>query len=239
MAAESVMAPAPRLAGGLVVSVALHGGLVAAFFLLRPPPSPPSPPVYRVQLVAAPSGERAIGAVGPAPRIPPVQETPPAFTKTVAPRAAVPVPKPRAKPAPRAATANAAPKPPAKRTEPAPVAASEGTGGKGADVANIDTNGLEFPYPWYTTNVVSLILRQFHPGNGRWVAEVRFVIQRDGTVDPSSIKPVTLSGNYTFDTQALGAVEAASRNKAFGPLPPGFREDILPVTFRFSPALSR
>jgi TonB family protein len=68
---------------------------------------------------------------------------------------------------------------------------------------------------------------------------VRFTIKRDGSVDPASIHLVTPSGNYTFDQRALGAVEAAANAKVFGPLPGGFREDILPVTFWFSPSVLR
>jgi hypothetical protein len=50
---------------------------------------------------------------------------------------------------------------------------------------------------------------------------------------------VTRSGNYSFDQRAYGAVEAAANAKAFGALPPGFREDILPVRFRFTPSIMR
>ena len=43
---------------------------------------------------------------------------------------------------------------------------------------------------------------------------------------------------HPVDTVSLlGAVEAAANAKSFGPLPSGFSEDILPVTFRFSPQL--
>ncbi|HTE44853.1 MAG TPA: hypothetical protein VK636_06385, partial [Gemmatimonadaceae bacterium] len=59
------------------------------------------------------------------------------------------------------------------------------------------------------------------------------------SVDPESIRMVTPSRDYAFNQQALGAVEAVANAKLFGPLPPGFQEDILPVTFRFSPNLSR
>jgi periplasmic protein TonB len=238
------VATAPRLSGGVIASVIFHCGLIAAFFLLRPAAPPPSPPIYRVRLIAAPPGERQIGVVRPAkpaPETPPAPLPPPEITKTVTPRPKAPAIKPKAAPTPKAATANAPPKAePKKKPETSePTAAGGPTGGKGADVANIDTNGLEFPYPWYTTNVVSRILQAFHPGRGQFTMEVRFVIQRDGTVDPASIKPVTRSGNYPFDIAALGAVEVASRNKGFGPLPPGFHEDILPVTFRFSPSLGK
>lgn len=228
-------AAAPKLTGGAIVSIVLHAGFVAAFFLLRPAAPPPSPPMYRVHLVAAAPGPAAIGVVQPTPPAPAPVTAPPVATKSSVPRPQVPTTKPKA-PAPQAVATKAAAPNEAVKKQPtaAPTAASE-TGGKGADVSNFDTNGLEFPYPAYTANVVSMILQRFGRSNMRFIAEVRFVIQRDGTVDPSSIKFVTRSGNYPFDMQAYGAIEAASKDKGFGALPPGFREDILPVTFRFSP----
>ncbi|MND07228.1 hypothetical protein D3C83_290840 [compost metagenome] len=48
---------------------------------------------------------------------------------------------------------------------------------------------------------------------------------------------VTSSGNYAFDLEAQGAIEAAQAN--FGPLPSGFTDDILPVSFSFNPARIR
>jgi hypothetical protein len=112
-------------------------------------------------------------------------------------------------------------------------------GGKGTDVATVETPGIDFDYPFYTTNIVRRLIQYFGNFNGSLKAEVRFVIRRDGSVDPASIRLVTPSGNYTFDQRALGAVEAAANAKAFGPLPGGFREDILPVTFWFSPQVIR
>jgi protein TonB len=231
---------APRLSGGIIASVLLHGGLVAAFIALRPPPAPPSPPLYRVQLFAAPAGPRAVGVVQepqPAPATP--APTPPA-TKAAPPVQKTVPSKARPKPA-KAAT----PTPPVKATEqpkqntPAPTAGGGPVGGKGADVAAVETPGIEFPYPGYTNNIVRQLILQFGQSSARLTAEVRFVIRRDGSVDPESIRRVTSSGDYSFDQRAIAAVEAAANAKAFGPLPPGFREDILPVTFRFSPSLIR
>lgn len=235
-------ATAPRLSGGIVASVLLHAALVAAFFALRPPPPPPSPPLYRVQLLAAPPGERAIGVVQE-PQPAPVTKTPvpPATKAAPPPPKAVPT-KNRPKPASAKA---ATPTPPVKAAEPAkpdapaPTAGGGPTGGKGADVATVDTPGIEFPYPGYTNNIVRQLILQFGQSSARFTAEVRFVIRRDGSVDPESIRLVTPSPNYSFNQRALGAVEAAANAKAFGPLPAGFREDILPVTFRFSPSLIR
>jgi periplasmic protein TonB len=235
-------ASAPRLSGGIVASVLLHGGLVAAFIALRPPPAPPSPPVYRVQLFAAPPGPRAVGVVQepqPAPVTP--APTPPA-TKAIPPvQKTVPS---KTRPKPSVAKA-ATPTPPAKAAEPpkpatpAPTAGGGPTGGKGADVAAVETPGIDFPYPGYTNNIVRQLILQFGQSSARLTVEVRFVIRRDGSVDPESIRRVTSSGDYSFDNRALAAVEAAANAKAFGPLPAGFREDILPVTFRFSPSLIR
>lgn len=229
----------PRLGAGVVASVLLHGGLVAAFFVLRPGAPPPGPPIYRVRLIAAPAGERAIGVVQPRPE-PVVEKTTPVTPpKPVPKKAPVPVKTP-AKPTkqtPTAATPTV--KTPPKTVEPAPVAGGGPTGGRGADIANVVTPGIEFPYPAYSDNIVRQLIKFFGQSTARFTAEVSFVIRRDGTVDPETIRFVTRSGNYSFDQKAYGAVEAAANANAFGPLPPGFREDILPVRFRFTPSIMR
>ena len=229
----------PRLGAGFAASVLLHGGLVAAFFVLRPGAPPPGPPIYRVRLIAAPAGERAIGVVQPKPE--PVVEkpapvTPPKPTPKKAPPTVKTPPKP-AKQTPTAATPT--PTPPTKKAEPAPTAGGGPTGGRGADIANVVTTGVEFPYPAYSDNIVRQLIKFFGQTNARFTAEVSFVIRRDGTVDPETIRFVTRSGNYSFDQRAYGAVEAAANANAFGALPPGFREDILPVRFRFTPSIMR
>lgn len=234
-------AGAPRLAGGIAVSVLLHAGLAAALiFLGAPRREPATPPLYRVQLLAAPAGARAVGVVQPpaATPAPPVTTPPPkpAPTTKLAPKA-----KAKSTTPPKTAT----PTPPQKTAEPPktetppPAAGGGTTGGKGADVANLDTPGIEFPYPAYIQNISRQILLRFQAQQTRLtlIADVRFMIKRDGSVDPNSISLMKSSGNYSFDQKALGAVEAAANSNQFGPLPPGFREDILPVIFRFTPAL--
>ena len=64
-------------------------------------------------------------------------------------------------------------------------------------------------------------------------AEVAFLIRRDGTV--FGFKFVSRSGDYAFDLEAQGAIEKAAT--AFGPLPDGFHDDVLPVVFSFDPRL--
>ena len=112
-------------------------------------------------------------------------------------------------------------------------------GGRGTDVANVSIRGLEFPYPGYLANIVRQVAVRFEPANRNAAlqADVAFLIHRDGSV--SNIRIVKRSGNYAFDLESQGAVEAAGMAKAFGPLPEAFREDVLPVTFSFDPRVIR
>jgi len=241
----------PSLRTSLVWSAALHLAVVGAIVCSRTPAHAPVPPTYRVNLVAAPPGPRQIGVVQPTPPEPVAAPTPP--TPAPAPTARE-TPEParmkapaKAKPVrvPKVATPNAgatAAKP-AKATkaapapaEPTPRAGGGPTGGRGADVANVRTEGIEFPYPVYLQNVVRQIALQFRPDRaGALRAEVSFLIRRDGSI--SGLRLVTRSGNFSFDQDAMGAVEAAARN--FGPLPQGFTDDVLPVIFSFDPQLIR
>ena len=156
-----------------------------------------------------------------------------------APAKAKPVRAPKVA-TPNAGAASAKPVKPtkAKQANAAPVPRAGGgpTGGRGADVANVRTEGIDFPYPVYLQNVVRQIALQFKPANGGALrAEVAFLIRRDGSI--SGLKLVTRSGNFSFDQDAMGAVEAAARS--FGPLPQGFTDDVLPVIFSFDPQLIR
>ena len=262
----------PKLFSGAIVSLMLHGGLIAAALTLRAAPTPQAP-VYRVRLIGGPAGPRSVGVVRPQPAEPQPEAPPPAAkptppaAKTPPPSAAatpptetkktVPAPTAKDRPTPEKVTPTGPPKskpqPQAtaqptttsktaaqpKSTTPQPTAGGGPEGGKGADVATIDTPGIEFPYPYYTDNIARRIIQAFGNSNARYMAEIRFIIQRDGTVDPESIQWVTRSGNFSFDVKAKGAIESVANAKLFGPLPAGFREDILPVTFRFSPQLWR
>lgn len=227
-----------RLTGPLGVSVLLHVGVIAAVvWTFRAGPPVVLPPIYKVNIVAAPPGERAIGVVSSEPTPPtPATEAPPQMREVKTPDAAVPLTKTPATKAPVKATpvptkAKAAPKAPMKRAGGGPV------GDKGTDVATIKTDGLDFPYQGYLNNIVRQIALNFKPQNPNSPlrAEVRFLIHRDGTV--SGFTFITRSGVYSFDLQAQGAVEKAS--KAFGPLPEGFRDDVLPVVFSFDPKVWR
>jgi protein TonB len=222
----------------LTGSVLLHLLFAALFLLFRPGAPPPPSPVYRVDLVAAPAGERAAGVVKPVPA-PARSKAPPVRPKT-APHE---MPVPDTKLPKRATTPDATPTLPNETkpdTKTAPVAGGGEAGGRGTDVVTVNTGGIDFPYPGYLENIVRQIALRFRPASrGALRAEVFFMINRDGSVPLSSIRLVTRSGVYSFDADAQGAVEAAANARSFGALPAGFTEGALPVTFRFDPRLLR
>ena len=152
----------------IAASAAAHAMVIAAFLLVRGAPSIPAPPMYRVSLIAAPPGPRQTGIVQP-------PETPAPAPTTVAPAPAAPAratPDPsrmpplasrtrrpvRAKPVKTATPVAGAPRAPTNVPS-APVAGGGPQGGRGADVANVRVDGIEFPYPGYLQNVVRQIGR--------------------------------------------------------------------------------
>ena len=236
-----VEAREPRMGIGVVLSVLLHGALVAAFLLSRPGPPPPSPPVFRVQLLAAPVAAPAPspGVAQPIPAAPPKPVAPPVVKK--APESKPLPTKKKAAPTPVPAPSSTTPPTTTEKSTPAPPASST-TGGRGSDAATLVTPGIEFPYPYYVNNIANVLIKHFnaiHSGRGAFRGMVRFTIRRDGSVSMESVGFVTRSGNFAFDQDMMAAVEAAANANAFGPLPAGFREDILPVQFRFEPAIIR
>lgn len=227
-----------RVGTPLGVSCALHGMLVAAIFLVRPSAPEALPPIYKVNLIAAPAGLRAAGVVRRQPSSSEVSAAVPPRALT-SPRD-MPMPeKPqerRVPPAP-ATPAPVIPTAPARAAD-APTAGGGPTGGRGTDVATVRTEGIEFPYPGYLENIVRQIALRFEPArSSAFRAEVVFLIRRDGSV--SSVRFLKRSGNYAFDLEAQGAVEAAGGARAFGPLPDGFHDDVLPVIFSFDPRVLR
>ncbi|HEV7594523.1 MAG TPA: TonB C-terminal domain-containing protein [Gemmatimonadaceae bacterium] len=227
------------------LSAILHAAVATLLFNTLKERKPVAlPPMYRVNIVAAPPGERAIGEVKsgqtkaatpvtqpsaaqstlkemPLPKAKPAQKTPARATPSA--------PKPAAKAG--AADAKAVPQP---RTE-APKAGGGPVGGKGTDVATVRTDGIEFAFPGYLNNIVRQIALNFKPRNTNagLKAEIRFLIHRDGSV--SDLTFIRRSGNFSFDLEAQGAVEAASSARRFGSLPDGFADDVLPVVFSFDP----
>jgi protein TonB len=100
----------------------------------------------------------------------------------------------------------------------------------------VRTDGIDFPYPGYLNNIVRQIALNFNaPQASSLRAEVAFTIRRDGSV--ADVRMVRGSGDYEFDLEARGAVEAAAAR--FGALPDGFSDDALPVVFSFDPQFIR
>jgi protein TonB len=226
-----------HLRGPLGISLALHLSIVALALIASRQRAPEVlPPIYKVDIVAAPPGERAIGEVKP-------EETPevtPPAAAPVAPPTAKEKAVPLAKPLPKKAAARSTPVPPAAKPVPktaAPRAGGGPEGGSGTDVATVHTEGIEFPFPGYLNNIVRQIALNFKPSdtNSGLKADVMFLIYRNGSV--KIVRFVTRSGSYSFDLEAQGAIESAAPN--FGPLPDGFRDDVLPVVFSFDPRFLR
>ena len=228
-----------RLGGPLGLSVVLHASLIAAAFVMKPAPPRALPPVYKVNLVAAPPGPRAIGEVSPTPPAPtPTPAAPPKRAETT-PRD-MPAPT-KPKPTPRKPAAPATPTPEAKSTprDVPPTKAGGGpTGGAGTDVANVSINGVDFADQAYINNIVRQIALRFKPRNpGALRADVFFIIRRDGSV--GEFRFLNSSRVYAFDLEAQGAVESAGSAKAFGRLPESYVNDFLPVIFKFDPSVIR
>jgi len=201
----------------------------AAVFGAPGRPPRPSPPVYRVELVAAPRPEpqarRAPETVQrPAERTVPTRQ--PTRRTTVAKTPPPPEPTP-------------AEREPAPRTTPKEEPLPDEKPSTGADPATVKVEGQAFPYPEYLRNIVAQVYRRWQrPGsNVALRAEVLFLIHRDGSI--SNLQFVTRSGSFSFDLEAQGAVEAAASARAFGPLPDGYPNDVLPVSFFFDPQRSR
>jgi protein TonB len=111
-------------------------------------------------------------------------------------------------------------------------------GGAGTDVANVKSEGVEFPFPSYLNNIVRQVAVRFNPRNpGALRAQVFFIVKRDGSI--GEFRFLTKSGSYAFDIEAQGAVESAGSAKAFGTLPDGYANDFLPVIFSFDPSMFR
>ena len=236
------------LTAPLTLSLLLHGAVATLLFNSLKERKPVAlPPMYRVNIVAAPPGERAIGEVNtqtqptrtsvtqPTPAPSTIKEPSLPKVKTP-PKTARPTPT-ETKTAPSKTTKASTPsetKPNQAKTAPRKAGGGP-VGDKGTDVATVRAEGIEFPFPGYLNNIVRQIALNFKPRNpaARLRAEVRFLIHRDGSV--SDLTFIRRSGNFSFDLEAQGAVEAASSMRAFGPLPSGFPDDALPVVFSFDP----
>lgn len=237
MSAASVR-PTRSLAVPLSASVVLHVAIVGLALQIKAAAPMATPPVYKVHMIAAAAGAPAIGVVQPAREAEQPKAPPPRLRETKAP---TPAPAQRT----RAAPVRATPTPPrtqtrADRTPDQTKAGGGPTGGKGTDVANVNLDGRDFPFPTYLENIVRQIQLRF--GLKAWpgaaTAEFSFLILRDGSV--RGLRLVSSNGaSYEFKMEAQGAIEGVGRLKLFGPLPDGFADDALPVVFSFDPRILR
>ena len=99
MIARREPAGGPRLVTPFTLSVLLHAAIAVLLFnTLRERKQVALPPMYKVNIVAAPPGERAIGEV----KAQPAAATTPVTQPTAAPSTVKEMPLPTAKPAPTA-----------------------------------------------------------------------------------------------------------------------------------------
>lgn len=228
---------AGRLGLPATLSAVVHVAMVT-LVLLAAKGSRPRGEIYAVNLVAAPAGPRQVGVVNDGPKPEPAAPLP--RRAEVQPKETVPAP---------VRTPRAAERTPSRATQvpdaksarfdtPAPKAGGGETGGKGTDVANVSTQGKDFPYPAYLHNIITQIALRFDPRQKQLLsADVQFVIRKDGSIfGISVVKP---SGSYGFDLEAKGAVEAAGATRAFGPLPEGYSDEALTIIFTFDPKIIR
>jgi outer membrane biosynthesis protein TonB len=215
----SEVARAPASVGVIGTTLA-HALFLAGLLLAVHRSSGPETISYAVNLVAAPAPSDASArttTVAPPKREP---------EKTVA---AKPTVKPK-KPTPKTTTKPAAAKPAAKTT---PLPGE--TPGTGEDVLTRSFPGLNFPYPEYLRNIVNQIYSRF--AQQTWPpgleATVGFTIHRDGSV--TDIIMLKQAGYYSFNLAAKSAVIAAANANVFGPLPSGWPDDKLEISFSFSP----
>ena len=221
----------PRGTGaGLAATLLFHGAGVGALLGFAETIEP-SPPVYAVELVAAPAPAPKQRVAPEATPTPPPEEAPAPVKSTPKPaEKTVPVEKP-----PEPKTEPTPPADPAPKTS-APEAPAPGeTPSTGRDATTIKTPGLDFPFPEYLRNVMNQIYRRWRrpTGNVPLRAEIFFLIRRDGSI--AEVRFVKRSGNFSYDLEAQGAIEAAGNARAFGELPEGWTSDVLPISFYFEP----
>jgi protein TonB len=202
------------------LSAILHAAIATLLFSTLKERRPVAlPPMYRVEIVAAPPGERAIGEVSPSQAATTTSVTQPTATQSTVKEMPLPKAKPAQKiparatptegkvsPSPKVSAPTEAKVTPQPKTA-APKAGGGPTGGKGTDVASVRSDGIEFPFPGYLNNIVRQIAINFKPRNpaARLKAEVRFLIHRDGSV--SDLSFVRRSGNFSFDPKHRGRLK--------------------------------
>lgn len=226
----------------LAISVALHAAFLAALVVAGSLGSraPRYPPVYRINLVAAPRAETLKPERERRPRTPP--EEAPAEEPRTDPEPDPPileeekevVPDETATPAepekPRPEAEEEGPETETAPEDPPPETPAPEAGGNEAAM-DLTVEGRPFPFPGYLERIVNKIGRNWRKTANRQplAATVYFRVERSGRV--SGIEVRESSGSFLFDQAALRAVEDAS---PLPPLPDGYTSDYLGVYFDFN-----
>jgi len=228
-----------QLTAGVPGAVLVHVAVAVLLVVVSQLEPRINAPVYAVDLVAAPIPRPDAAIDEAAPPVVPDEPAEAVPEKVVEPDAA-PIattqkpPKPVARPeAPKTPVDPKREPPPSTASQPTAPAAPVTAPGTGTDATTIKTPGLEFPYPEYLRNIMNQVYRRWGAPNTALRAEIGFVIGRDGSV--RQIQVMKRSGNFAFDLDAQGAIEAAGNNRAFGPLPDGWTSEVLNVVFVFEP----
>ncbi|MBL0940793.1 MAG: TonB C-terminal domain-containing protein [Gemmatimonadaceae bacterium] len=232
------------LRSGFMGSLAVHVALAGVAWWMAGKTEPPRPPIYRVELMGR-AGLRQAGVETPtatpattgrdvagAERVPEEKVAP----KTTTTKKVVPSPK--ATPSTdRTRKGGAKSATETSKTTSAPKAGAGATGTKGADVVNLRTDGIEFPFPGYLNNIIRQLSLNWNPRrvSAALITEIKFMIRRDGSV--AGIEVVKASGDRLYDLDGMGAIEAVGLSRSFGPLPSGWSDDVLVVYFTFDYAL--
>jgi outer membrane biosynthesis protein TonB len=216
----------------VVGSLSMHVILLGIMFWGATHLSMPTPPqIYQVELVAAPR-EAPVRTVPVPDRPRPTPEEQPR-TRPVETQPA-PTERPRRESTPVEAETEAVEVTPEPPVEERPAAAPEQSP-EGVEGLPVRLEGVPFQYPEYLANIILQIKRHWRPPTGgqQLRAELAFTILSDGSVE--DVAWVRRSGNPVFDLETRGAIEAAGRRRAFGPLPEDYPSDALRVSFFFDP----
>jgi len=227
-------------AGGIAVSVLLHGALAAGIiYAAMHAVAPQEVSTLNIQFVAGVGGGVS-GVVAKTPIAPP--QAPPAPKKLWIPEPVAEPVKPVVKSEPKTvpfspfgqSSKKGSETPPTPHTQlPTPQAAAKPgvVGGIDIPIGSAGVTGIEgdFPYTIYIDRMKTLIgQRWLRPQGAAGITTISFVIDRDGTIRDA--KNEILSGNGTFDRAALRAVLEAS---PLPPLPFGYNGTFLGVHLTF------
>ncbi len=218
----------------VVTSVAFHGAIAAAIWLVPDLFAKPPELVDYYEVIVVPP--QVLGIEEPPPPPPPEPEPPPPEPPPPEPEPApetvpedVPVlveeqkKKPEKKPPPEPKPQP--PPPPAVEPPPKRVGSPFGNPLGSTNQATLGVEDPNFTYGYYLDRVVAAISANWRrPPMGSLEAKLHFRIQRDGTI--TRLRVVTSSGQEAYDAAALRAVEASS---PLPPLPKGYTEDDLGI----------